>query len=157
MRKKPLKPSLNVTALRNAEKSIALATSNSICPSCSRSAQVLHELWIPKSAVMAADIEKRRAINHPINMAFICNQCNVEMTHAKEVTIRRHHLITVAQRRLFELGLPSLDISDFALTIVGMVFTQVWLDGMHMRTRYEAWRLAELWQMNIPNPLTSFM
>ena len=134
-----------------------MATSSYFCPSCNRPAQVLHELWIPKSAVMAADIEKRRAINHPINMAFICNQCNIEMTHAKEVTIRRHHLITVAQRSLLEHGLPSLDVSDLALTIVGMVFTQVWLDGMDMRTKYEAWRLARLWEMNIPNPLTPFM
>ncbi len=101
---------------------------------------------------MEALAEKRDAINDRINMAFICNACNMEMTHAKQVMIRRAQLIQVARDKLYELRLRSADLNDLGLTIVGMVYTQAWLNSMQMHTRYEVWSMAELWQLDIANP-----
>ena len=119
-------------------------TFSSTCPICSKGAQVLHELWIPKSAVMEALPEKRSAINAVENMALICNQCNMEMTHDMQVKIRRVKLIQMGQQLILDRGGLPGHASDECLIEHGIERVQAWLDSMQMKTRYDARRMAGL-------------
>lgn len=93
---------------------------------------------------MEALPEKRSAINAVENMALICNQCNMEMTHDMQVTIRQVKLYQMGQVACMEhCLLPGLML-DSQVTLIGLDRVQRWLDSMEMKTRYDARSMAGL-------------
>lgn len=100
-----------------------------------------HELFIPRSAVMESSAEKREAIHHPYNYILICNQHNINITHADQVKLRQLKCLDVGYKCMGDYAMmsPEKDVMD-----AGCQMIQSWVDSLGMKTRYNIREMSDL-------------